>query len=32
MHVLKIVAVAAMVVSLSACGFNFGPECQLICF
>lgn len=32
MNLLKLVAVATMVVGLSACGLNFGPECQLICF
>lgn len=32
MNMLKLVAVAAMVVGLSACGLNLGAECQIICF
>jgi outer membrane lipopolysaccharide assembly protein LptE/RlpB len=32
MNVLKLFAVAAMVVGLSACGLNFGTDCQIICF
>lgn len=32
MKVIKLVLVAAAVVGLSACGFDFSSECQLICF
>ncbi len=32
MKLVKVMLIAATVFSLSACGFDFSSECQLICF